>query len=812
MKQSIGEDLVRTRTALRMLVCALFLLAGPSTVLAQTTNVPVAAPVSATGPTLHVRSMHLLSDDSGWIAGADGVLWTQDQGRHWRDITPVDPLLGSIDGVFFLDDWHGWVVVSDAADPQMLAVSSTEDGGVTWTSRYLPTNVERGARVTSIDFVDARHGWLMLHLQSSANFSRGLLLHSDDGGKTWSALPIPPANGAVKFISNSRGWLAGGAAHDQLYVTDDGGYHWQQQRLSETMAPIQSAQRTVSVPTFHDALNGTLPIVFESDAGTLLQTYTTNDGGTNWVTGTSVELDTKSAHAVTSVADNDALVVAEPARPDVAIFTQGKQQALHVPAELAVGKDEAVTALDFIDARHGWILISGGSCLRGKSECAQYSRLVSIDGDPRGAFEALPRTLSSQTSSGTPVPDQVVISQTKGFDQCAAGTVSQMQAWWTSTPWSWANIYVGGANRGCSQSHLNASWVQSILAQGWLVLPTWVGLQAPGSSCSGCSKLSTNTTTAASQGKNEANAASDAVAALGLTSPTIVYFDMEQYSPSSAAVKAFIGGWVQQMHLRGNQAGVYGGGSNAANDWAPISYPPDAVWIANWNNNPSVFGLSGLPDSLWAQHQRIHQYKGDHNETWGGVTFSIDSNASDGPLADVCKVGGAILTEYNHMGGAGGVLGPCTTNELPSADGVGRYNHFVNGSIYWSPATGAHEIHGAIHVEWQTTGWETGPLGYPTADEAGASDGVGRFSLFQHGAIYWTPSTHAHAVVGNIHTLWKSMGNETSCLGYPTSDEYAWGSLRRNDFQHGYITWSQAQGAHSSCSNDRIFANGFETL
>jgi hypothetical protein len=32
---------------------------------------------------------------------------------------------------------------------------------------------------------------------------------------------------------------------------------------------------------------------------------------------------------------------------------------------------------------------------------------------------------------------------------------------------------------------------------------------------------------------------------------------------------------------------------------------------------------------LWVNHQRLHQYKGDHNETWGGVTINIDSNFLD---------------------------------------------------------------------------------------------------------------------------------------------------------------------------------------
>ena len=46
---------------------------------------------------------------------------------------------------------------------------------------------------------------------------------------------------------------------------------------------------------------------------------------------------------------------------------------------------------------------------------------------------------------------------------------------------------------------------------------------------------------------------------------------------------------------------------------------PDAGWIANWNGVESVFGDPYVSDSVWANHQRVHQYKGGHKETWGGV-------------------------------------------------------------------------------------------------------------------------------------------------------------------------------------------------
>ncbi len=34
-----------------------------------------------------------------------------------------------------------------------------------------------------------------------------------------------------------------------------------------------------------------------------------------------------------------------------------------------------------------------------------------------------------------------------------------------------------------------------------------------------------------------------------------------------------------------------------------------------------------------ADHQRIHQYRGGHQETWGGVTVNIDNNSVDAPVA-----------------------------------------------------------------------------------------------------------------------------------------------------------------------------------
>ena len=86
-----------------------------------------------------------------------------------------------------------------------------------------------------------------------------------------------------------------------------------------------------------------------------------------------------------------------------------------------------------------------------------------------------------------------------------------------------------------------------------------------------------------------------------------------------------------------------------------------------------------------------------------------------------------------------------TTDELATPDTTGRYNHFANGgSIYWTPSTGGHEVHGAIRVKWAQLGWERGPLGYPTSDEYTIAGG--RRSDFQHGSISWNSATNTTTV------------------------------------------------------------------
>jgi len=164
------------------------------------------------------------------------------------------------------------------------------------------------------------------------------------------------------------------------------------------------------------------------------------------------------------------------------------------------------------------------------------------------------------------------------------------------------------------------------------------------------------------------------------------------------------------------------------------------------------------------------------------------------PKTGTHEVHGAIRDHWAALGYETGPMGYPTTDESTTPDGVGRYNHFSNNaSIYYTPRTGAQSVHGAVRSKWAALGFETGPMGYPTTDESPSADGVGRYNGFTGGdgaAIYWSPATGAQSVHGAIRARWASLGYENGALGYPTSDEFAVPGGRRNTFQHGSITFS----------------------
>ncbi|RBY91754.1 hypothetical protein DQ244_10735 [Blastococcus sp. TBT05-19] len=172
---------------------------------------------------------------------------------------------------------------------------------------------------------------------------------------------------------------------------------------------------------------------------------------------------------------------------------------------------------------------------------------------------------------------------------------------------------------------------------------------------------------------------------------------------------------------------------------------------------------------------------------------------------------GAVRDRYEAAGGASSTLG-LPLSDVTALPGGGRFAHFQGGSVYWTQATGARVLSGAVRDRWAAQGWENGPLGFPTSDATTLAGG-GQYAHFQNGSVYWSSGTGAHVVSGAVRDRWAAAGWEAGSLGFPTTDVQSLaGGGRFAHFQGGSIYWTQATGARvlSGAVLDRWAATGWE--
>lgn len=227
------------------------------------------------------------------------------------------------------------------------------------------------------------------------------------------------------------------------------------------------------------------------------------------------------------------------------------------------------------------------------------------------------------------------------FDTCTAPSLTQMQAW-LGSPYRAVGIYIGGSNRSCSQPQLTPSWVSAVSKLGWRLVPIYLGRQAPCTFRQNAVKITPSQ--ASAQGTASASAAVSQAKALGILPGSAIYGDMEHYDVTSAtcrsAVLRYLSSWTKELHRQGYVSGVYAhlnsGAKHLSEAFTSSSYArTDALWIARWDGSSALTGWSGISNSLWAVHQRGKQYRGDHDETYGGVTLNIDNDRFDAPVATV---------------------------------------------------------------------------------------------------------------------------------------------------------------------------------
>jgi photosystem II stability/assembly factor-like uncharacterized protein len=266
-----------------------------------------------------LRSVRFVDDTHGWIAGYNGVFYTDDGGSNWRRLRfslgsiakfpiTVATNVGHVvwadsDGAIFTND-AGLTDVSIrplesksvpiAYDPRVYMSSiefadrkqgfasgsiahqvfRTTDGGLSWETFDTPADdILAGVFVASSTEV-----WVV--------GLEGIVLHTTDSGRSWSHKILKSWNGepatglrSISFIDSMRGWICGPSG--SIFHTVNGGKNWLRQKtpfaedLPITLNAVSFANESEGWVVGEHCVN----YVEEEYQGVVLHT---TDGGRHW--------------------------------------------------------------------------------------------------------------------------------------------------------------------------------------------------------------------------------------------------------------------------------------------------------------------------------------------------------------------------------------------------------------------------------------------------------------------------------------------------------------------------------------------------
>ncbi|MFJ9823352.1 glycoside hydrolase domain-containing protein [Streptomyces sp. NPDC101160] len=257
-----------------------------------------------------------------------------------------------------------------------------------------------------------------------------------------------------------------------------------------------------------------------------------------------------------------------------------------------------------------------------------------------GAIAVVGAVVAAQTSmAATTWPAQRTFTG-RAFDTCAAPSLAAMKAWKSNGFYGGAAVYIGGRNRGCAQPNLTASWVKSVDAMGWKLIPLYVGAQPPCQTSANPEKLTAST--AASLGAADANDAVAKASALGVKPGSPVFLDMEPYDITNKAcndaVLTYVRSFTRTLRAKTYRGGFYGFTSSSAKAVATATDRTDLpgnLWYALWDKQNTTTADWPWGATQYTGHSRGHQYLVNSKESRGGYTITVDQDAWDGPVAIV---------------------------------------------------------------------------------------------------------------------------------------------------------------------------------
>lgn len=529
----------------------------------------------------HIRDFRRLSRIAGWVWIDDRLYRTADAGISWLEITPSQVQGSRLAAVSFRNVDEGWALLFGVAEERRntLLLAHTTNGGQSWVTTPIPLAEEdRFAPIAShyLTIGEANTLWIVQRYVSSANFSVGTLYRSVDGGKSWQRLHLPIAE-PIRVASTMDLWVQGGPTGRERYRSSDGGISW---------------MKIDAIPDW-------------------LREESTNENS-----------DVRMATATIGWR------LERQGNCDFRIQSPSPPSGYHEEGYCRTAEQLWSTE----DGGRTWTRVS---LPNGKTSLDRAQSVATI---------LSPGLLLSQPQ-GEETPETPLIATLQGhaFDKCEIPSLDKLNVWRAQSPYRAVNLYIGGIHRACDNEVLSADFIAQLRQQGWGLIPTWVGPQAR---CTTYKyRMSKYPPKAYQEGRAEADDATLVAQQLGLTNQagngSVIYYDLEHYDVENdecnLAAQAFINGWVERMNELGMIGGVYSSG-RALSQFVDLPNPPLFIWAAHWiadsyDAEATVWDVVGLSNEWWKDHQRLRQYAGGHQETWGDVALTIDSNVMDGVVS-----------------------------------------------------------------------------------------------------------------------------------------------------------------------------------
>jgi photosystem II stability/assembly factor-like uncharacterized protein len=258
-----------------------------------------APPTQSYETTLLLSAIQRLNPNVGYIAGWTGtglgLAKTSDGGKTWQRLAvPADRLTA----LRFIDEQVGWAggfvnrdvpqiacqqAAPAGAQPCKGVVLRTQDGGKTWqTTLAIPTNGVYGEPIRQIQAVDGLHAWAVSIDQAPCQIPcLSYLRRTTDGGRTWTTL-LHANIAAIRFASASRGWIAlsdtPSPGSSEVRETSDGGTTWQV-RLQTTTGIVSGLDAATTSTAWLLTVNTAW--CSASDCAKY-ELFRTDDGGLTW--------------------------------------------------------------------------------------------------------------------------------------------------------------------------------------------------------------------------------------------------------------------------------------------------------------------------------------------------------------------------------------------------------------------------------------------------------------------------------------------------------------------------------------------------